>query len=113
MSVIQPGRERATRYEAVQASPEFSSLRRRSIRFTVPLVVAVLGWYFVYVALAAFAPGFMAVSVLGEVNVGLCLGLLQFVSTFAVTTMYARWARSTLDPMVDRLREQLETDGVR
>jgi hypothetical protein len=24
-----------------------------------------------------------------------------------------RWARSTLDPMVDRLREQLEQDGVR
>jgi uncharacterized membrane protein (DUF485 family) len=113
VSVIQPGHERATRYEAVQASPEFSSLRRRSTRFTVPLVVAVLGWYFVYVALAAFAPGFMAVSVMGEVNVGLCLGLLQFVSTFAVTTLYVRWARSTLDPLVDELRERLETDGVR
>ncbi|HEX2806396.1 MAG TPA: DUF485 domain-containing protein [Kineosporiaceae bacterium] len=113
MSVIQPGRERATRYEAVQAGPDFSEARRRFHRFTVPLVVAVLGWYFLYVALAAFAPGLMAVPVVGEVNVGLCLGLFQFVSTFAVTTIYVRWARSTLDPMIDRLRERLEQDGVR
>jgi uncharacterized membrane protein (DUF485 family) len=112
VSVIQPGRERATRYEAVQASPAFNHLRRRFHRFTVPLVLAVLGWYFLYVALAAFAPGFMAIPVAGNVNVGLCLGLLQFVSTFAVTTIYARWARSTLDPLVDRLRERLEEDGV-
>ena len=113
MSVIQPGRERAARFEAVQASPEFTHLRWRSHRFTVPLVLAVLGWYFLYVALAAFAPGFMAIPVLGDVNLGLCLGLLQFVSTFAITTFYVRWARSTLDPLVDRLREQLEQDGVR
>jgi uncharacterized membrane protein (DUF485 family) len=111
VSVIQPGRERATRYEAVQASPEFGNLRQRFHRFTVPLVVAVLAWYFLYVALAAFAPGFMSVSVVGEVNVGLCLGLLQFVSTFTVTAVYVRWARSTLDPMVDRLRERLDGGG--
>jgi uncharacterized membrane protein (DUF485 family) len=46
--------------------------------------------------------------VFGAVNVGLCFGILQFVSTFAIASMYRRWARRRLDPPADRLRKRLE-----
>lgn len=113
MSVRPSGRERTISYEAVLAGAEFQAVKRRLRAVVVPLVVGFLSWYFLYVALAAFAPGLMARPVLGRVNVGLLLGLLQFVSTFAVTTWYAHWARTTLDPMTDRLREQLQPGGAR
>jgi len=81
MSVTQSGRGpvigTTSGYELVQGSREFLTLRRRLGYFVVPVTVMLLGWYFLYVILAAFAPGFMRISVFGEVNVGLCFGLLQ------------------------------------
>jgi uncharacterized membrane protein (DUF485 family) len=50
----------------------------------------------------------MRVSVFGDVNVGLCFGVLQFASTFAIALGYRRWARRRLDPLTDRLRQRLE-----
>jgi uncharacterized membrane protein (DUF485 family) len=113
MPIGHPGPERVITYEAVQGSREFRQIRRRFRRFAVPTVIAFLSWYFVYVALAAFFPDLMATPVLGNINLGLCLGLLQFVSTFTVTTLYLRWARTTLDPMVDKIRDRLEQGGLR
>lgn len=113
MSFSQQAPERVATYETVQASREFGQLNRRFRNFAAPAVTGVLCWYFLFVILATFFPDLMAVSVFGKLNLGLCLGLLQFVSTFAVTTWYLRWARSSFDPMVDRLRERLEHGGVR
>jgi uncharacterized membrane protein (DUF485 family) len=113
MAVRRADVEPVVTYEGVRSSREFAQIHSRFRRFALPTVTGVLAWYFLYVALAAFFPDLMAVRLLGEVNVGLCLGLLQFVSTFAVTALYLRWARATLDPMVDQLRGHLERGGLR
>jgi uncharacterized membrane protein (DUF485 family) len=97
-------------YEVIQASEEFGTLRSTFRSFVVPAAIAFLSWYFLFVLLAAFAPGFMALRLVGAVNVGIVLGLLQFVSTFAITMLYGRWARARLDPLADELRERIE-DG--
>jgi uncharacterized membrane protein (DUF485 family) len=95
-------------YEEVQASEEFAQLRSRFRKFVFPVTGLFLVWYFAYVLLAAFAPAFMATKVIGKINVGLILGLLQFVSTFTITTIYARWADKQFDPTAERLREHWE-----
>jgi uncharacterized membrane protein (DUF485 family) len=95
-------------YEVIQASAEFGTLRSTFRRFAIPAAAAFLCWYFLYVLLAAFAPGFMAVRLLGAVNVGIVLGLLQFVSTFTITVLHGRWARARFDPIADELRERIE-----
>jgi uncharacterized membrane protein (DUF485 family) len=95
-------------YEMVYASREFRTLRRRLGSFVVPVIAMFLGWYFLFVLTAAFAPGFMRMRVFGAVNVGLCFGALQFVSTFVITFAYRRWAQRNLDPMSQRLRHRLE-----
>ena len=102
-------REEVSGYEAVHISREFRTLRRYFGSFAVPVTVLFLIWYFLYVITAAFAPGFMRISVFGAVNVGLCFGALQFVSAFWITMAYRRWARRNLDPLSDRLRHRLET----
>lgn len=38
--------------------------------FVVPVTVLFIGWYFLYMLVAVFAPGFMRISVIGDVNVG-------------------------------------------
>jgi uncharacterized membrane protein (DUF485 family) len=101
-------RSTGTIYEQVQASPEFADLRSRLRRFVFPMSVLFLAWYLLYVVLASYAPGFMAIKVFGNINVGLIIGLLQFVSTFAITTIYVRYANKHLDPAAEKLRQQIE-----
>jgi uncharacterized membrane protein (DUF485 family) len=101
-------RSSGTIYQQVQASPEFADLRSRLRRFVFPMSAAFLAWYLLYVLLASFAPSFMATKVLGNINVGLVIGLLQFVSTFVITTVYVRYANKHLDPAAERLRERIE-----
>jgi uncharacterized membrane protein (DUF485 family) len=95
-------------YLGIQHSDEFRELRGRFRRFVFPLTAAFLAWYFLYVCLAAFASGFMGTKVVGNINIGLLFGLGQFVSTFAITAVYIRWADRHFDPAAARLRSHLE-----
>ena len=101
-----------TIYEQVRRSGEFQDLRRRFRRFVFPMSVAFLLWYLLYVLLASYAPGFMATKLAGNITVGLVVGLLQFVSTFAITAVYVRYANRHLDPRAERLREMIEGEDV-
>ncbi|MBP2475438.1 uncharacterized membrane protein (DUF485 family) [Crossiella equi] len=92
----------------VQSGPDFADLRRRLRRFVFPMTVLFLSWYLVYVLLADYAHDFMATKLVGNITVGLVLGLLQFVSTFLITTLYVRHANKHLDPAAERIREQIE-----
>ena len=96
------------RYVAAQESPEFQALRRRYRGFVLPVAAASLGWYFFYVLLTTNAPDFMSNELVGNINVGLVMGLLQFVTTFAVTGAYVRHADKALDPVAESLRVRFE-----
>jgi uncharacterized membrane protein (DUF485 family) len=95
-------------YVAVQESPEFQDLRRRYRGWVLPVAAGSLIWYFAYVFLVAFAHDFMSQKVFGNINVGLILGLLQFVTTFGVTAVYIRHAGKVFDPASKRIREEME-----
>lgn len=96
---------------AVQASPEFQELRNRLRRFVFPMTAAFLLWYFLYVMLGAFAHDFMATKVWGDINVGILVGLGQFVTTFLITFIYVRFANRELDPRSEAIRSELEGDA--
>ena len=101
---------RASFIEA-QQSPEFQELRSRLRRFVFPMTAFFLIWYAMYVLLGAFAHDFMATKVFGDVNVGLLLGLGQFVTTFVITGLYVRFANKQLDPRSAAIRSKLEGDA--
>jgi len=101
-------------YLELQSTSEFQALRKKFRGFVFPMTAFFLAWYFLYVLLSIFAPGFMGQRVGGEgstITVGLLFGLGQFVTTFAITFIYARWANREFDPLADRLGAQL--DGVK
>lgn len=92
----------------MQSSPEFRELRSRLRRFIFPMTAFFLVWYLLYVLLGAYAHDFMATKVVGNINLGLVFGLLQFVSTFVITGLYVRFANRELDPRAAAIREELE-----
>lgn len=98
----------AEEYERIQASPEFAELRRRFRAFVFPMTAAFLAWYLLYVLLSTYAVDFMSERVVGNINVGLLLGLGQFVSTFLITWLYIRHADRKLDPIARKIREEFE-----
>ncbi|GLZ46503.1 clumping factor B [Actinomycetospora sp. NBRC 106375] len=104
-----PATATPTPYQEVQSSPEFAALRGRWRRFIFTMSAVFLAWFLVYVLLAAYARDFMNTRI-GDSNitVGLIMGLLQFVSTFAIATIYVRFADKHLDPEAERLRRQVE-----
>jgi uncharacterized membrane protein (DUF485 family) len=91
-------------FVAVQESAEFAALRRRFRCFVFPVSALFFLWYLTYVLLAAFARDFMSEQLVGSVNVGLVFGVLQFVSTVAITFGYVRYARKKLDPRATAIR---------
>jgi uncharacterized membrane protein (DUF485 family) len=95
-------------YLAVQASPEFQELRNRLRRFVFPMSALFLIWYSAYVLLGAFVHDFMAIKVWGNINVGLLIGLGQFLSTFVITAIYVLFANRHLDPRAEAIRGELE-----
>ncbi|PQZ92964.1 hypothetical protein CQ018_10905 [Arthrobacter sp. MYb227] len=91
-----------------QKSEEFVELRKTHRSFVFPMAVIFLLWYFAYVLLADYAHEFMSIKVWGNVNVGILLGLLQFVSTFGITAAYVSFANRKLDPKATAIRKRLE-----
>ncbi|MFG2056240.1 DUF485 domain-containing protein [Micromonospora sp. NPDC048930] len=102
-----PAESAAERYLAVQRSDEFAGLRRALRGFIFPMTVAFFLWYALYVILSAYARGFMGTKLFGNINVALVFGLLQFVSTFVIAWLYARFADRKIDPVADRIRAEI------
>ena len=95
-------------FQAVQRSEDFGRLRSSFRSFAIPMTVAFLVWYFAYVLLSTYAEGLMSTPVLGNLNLGLLMGISQFLMTFLITWLYIRHANLHLDPIAEKLRDELE-----
>jgi uncharacterized membrane protein (DUF485 family) len=103
-----PSESSTERYQAVQQSEDFQRLRTKLRKFIFPMTVAFFLWYLLYVLLSAYARGFMSTKVVGNINIALIFGLLQFVSTFLIAWSYSRYASRELDPIADSIRNKME-----
>ena len=102
-----------TDYVQVQQGAEFGELRSAYRSFAFPLTVGFIVWYLLYVLLSNYAGGFMATKVVGNINIAVVFGLLQFLSTFLIAFFYARHADKALDPLATKLREEFESENRR
>jgi uncharacterized membrane protein (DUF485 family) len=93
-----------------QASPEFQDLKRKFRGFAFPLTIAFLAWYFLYVILTAFARSWIATPVIGNINIALILGLLQFASTFLIMWLYERHSSKNLDAASEKIRDKVDKE---
>ncbi len=105
-------RPAAAEYRYVQGTEEFSKLRSTFRSFTMPLTVAGLVWYIGYVLVATYAGDFFGNSVPVFGNVGILLGVLQFVTTFLITWLYIGFANKKLEPMQAAIRDDMESGRI-
>ncbi|MET0768116.1 MAG: DUF485 domain-containing protein [Aeromicrobium sp.] len=97
-------------YQRIHASDEFAQLKRSYLRFVVPLTIAFMAWYLLYVLLSIYAGDFMGHVLFGNINIALVFGLLQFVTTFGIAIWYAMFAARRMDPIADKLRDEYEEE---
>lgn len=102
-----PGAILDEQYARAHTSAEFVELRRRLRRFVFPMTVLFLSWYLLYVIASGWARDFMGQKVVGEINVAYVFGLLQFASTFLIAWLYERFANTRLDPLADKVVDQM------
>lgn len=93
-------------YDQLHETAEFVELRQRFRSFVIPATVAFLVWYLLYVLMSNWATDFMDTKVVGNVNVALVFGLLQFASTFAIAALYARYMNRRVDPLARQLEQR-------
>ncbi|MET9800862.1 DUF485 domain-containing protein [Streptomyces sp. NPDC006368] len=68
--------------------------------------LAALGYFTLFLLLAAFAPTLMTGEITGGLNVGLMLGLCQLPVALAAIALYERIARHRVDPLAAAIRER-------
>lgn len=102
----------AAEYRYVQNSAQFGELRSTFRSFAIPMTVAGLVWYIAFVLAATFMPDLMATPVAGNINLGIILGVLQFVTTFAITWIYISFANKKLEPLQSDLRDAMESGKI-
>ncbi len=95
-------------YDEMAVAPEFIELRKRYRGFVFPATVAFLAWYLLYVVMSNWAGDFMAIKVVGNINVALVFGLLQFATTFLLALLYSRYSTAKLDPLARQLNDHFE-----
>lgn len=101
----------ALSYAATRDGADFQRLRSSFRGFAFPTVVAVIVWYLLFVLLSTFATDLMGSPLLGNLTVGMVIGLLQFPTTWFATWLYVRRADNILDPLATKLREQIEKEA--
>src|SRR5699024_441926 len=93
---------------AMHSDPRFLRLKKSLFSFIFPMSLAFLSWYVLYVLMTAFARDLMSVKLLGEFNLALLFGVLQFITTFSIAIFYSNYSRKRLDPDASVVRESLE-----
>ena len=83
---------------------ELHALSAQRSRVAMILTVLMLIIYFGFIALVAFGKGFLAGLITDGLSIGILLGALVIVGAWILTYVYARWANSTYDPAIERLR---------
>jgi len=100
--------DRTPDYAADTPRRRFELVARRR-RFVTPAAAFFLTWYLGFVALAAYAPGFMASSIYQGFTVGYALALSQFVVVLVIGWMYVRTSEDEFDGLAARRQDRTST----
>ena len=98
-------------YERVRQNPKFQELVRRRSRLAYSLSAIVLGTYYTFMMIVAFAPDILRTP-LGEdtpVSLGIPVGAAIIVLSWALTGLYSHFANGEFEELNNSLvRETLQ-----
>lgn len=96
-------------YERIRANPKFQELVAKRTRLSWLFAFLVLGAYYGFIALVAFAPSVLHISLSGgRTTWGVILGFGIVVLSWVLTALYVRRANTEFDSINNEiLRESL------
>jgi uncharacterized membrane protein (DUF485 family) len=93
--------------ESICKHPDFQQLVKRKQRLNWSLTLAMLVIYYGFVLLVAFSPSTLGQSLSGGVtSVGMLVGVVIVLLSFALTGIYVYRANNVLDPLNDKVRQE-------
>jgi uncharacterized membrane protein (DUF485 family) len=98
-------------YERVRQNPKFQELVKKRTRLAVTLSVIVLGSYYTFMMIVAFAPGFLRTPLAqgSNLTVGVPVGAAIIVISWLLTGLYSHFANGEFEELnKDIVREVLE-----
>ncbi|MFC7258545.1 MULTISPECIES: DUF485 domain-containing protein [Streptomyces] len=102
----QAARQEPYAHETHRHSADLAALRSAYRVLRRVSTITALGSFVVYVVLSCYAPGLMGARITGELSLGIALGVLQLVVTFAAVFSYERSAQRAVDPLARAVRER-------
>jgi len=92
--------------QQIQQHPDYLRLVRRKQHLTVCMTLAVLGIYYGFALLLAFAPDLMGRPLGGEnTSIGMWLAVLVILLCFVLTAAFVHQS-NRLDPLVHALKQE-------
>ena len=79
-------------------------LHRRRWRIALALTVGVVVIYFGFILLIAYRRDLLASLIVPGLSVGILLGAVVIVASWMLTWLYVRWANTTYDTELERIR---------
>lgn len=98
-------------YERVRANPKFHTLVQRRSRLALLLSAVVLGGYYAFMMVVAFAPGLLGtpLSEGSALTVGAPVGAAIIVVSWLLTGVYSHFANGPFDELnKDIVRESMQ-----
>jgi uncharacterized membrane protein (DUF485 family) len=93
-------------HETGRRSADLAALRSAYRLLRRVSTLTALGSFLVYVLLSCYAPDLMGTKIAGELSLGMALGVLQLVVTFAAVLWYGRSAQRSVDRLARVVRER-------
>ena len=93
-------------------SADVAALVAIKLRCVAPMIVVYLTVYLGLSILCGFAKPLLATKVLGPVNLGFALIVLNYVVAWVLAVIYARVAERVHDPLVQRIVARRNHDGI-
>jgi uncharacterized membrane protein (DUF485 family) len=86
--------------------PEFRELVAKKNRISLILTVLTLLVYYGFIALIAFKRDFFGQPFVGNISMGIPLGVGVILLSWLFTGIYVRWANARYDEMVARMKQK-------
>lgn len=95
LEIAKPGQEppkSQSAWDRIATSNEFKDLMATKKIFIVPAFIFFLVYYFALPVLVGYAPKFMAMKVIGQVNLAYLFALSQFFMAWIIAALYVKAA---------------------
>jgi uncharacterized membrane protein (DUF485 family) len=97
----------ATRAHDIVQSDRFKTLVRKRWSVSIILTILLFVLYYGYILLIAYDKPLLAVKLGQHATLGIVLGALTIVGSWALTVAYVLWANTRYDREVDAIKREL------